>query len=111
MFSAAPIRYGSTPMLISRVIARAGVVGVQRAEHQVAGERRLNRGAGGFLVADFADHDHVGVLPQQRAQGLGERQPDLLLHLELVDQRQVVFDRVFDRADVVLHRAMSFSAA
>ena len=31
--------------------------------------------------------------------------PDAFLHLELVDQRQVVFDRVFDRADVVLHRA------
>ena len=84
---------------------RAGVVGVQGAEDQVAGQRRLDGGAGGLLVADLADHDHVGVLPQERPQGLGEGQADLLLHLELVDQRQVILDRVLDGADVVLHRA------
>ena len=48
---------------------RAGsVVGVQGAEDQVAGEGGLGGELGGFGVADFADHDNVGVLPQQRAQ-------------------------------------------
>ena len=84
---------------------RAGVVGVQGAEDQVAGQRGLDGRPGGLLVADLADHDDVGVLPQQRPQRLRERHADLRLHLELVDQRQVVLDRVLDRADVVLHRA------
>src|SRR5262249_12639262 len=33
------------------------VVGVYRCEHQVAGERGVDRDLGGFLVADFAHHD------------------------------------------------------
>ena len=33
-------------------------------EHQVAGERGLDRVLRGLLVADLADHDHVGVLAQ-----------------------------------------------
>ena len=78
---------------------------MQRAEDQVAGEGGLDRGSGRFLVAHFADHDDVGVLPQQRSQHLRKRQPDFFLHLKLVDQRQMEFDRVFDRADVVVHRA------
>ena len=81
-----------------------GIVGVQRAEDEMAGQRGLDCGPGGFVVADFADHDHVGILAKQRAEGLRERQPHLLLHLELVDQRQMVLNRVFDGADVVLHR-------
>jgi hypothetical protein len=48
------------------------IVGVQRGQHQVAGERGLDRDLRGLVVADLADHDHVRVLPQDRAQGLGE---------------------------------------
>jgi hypothetical protein len=50
---------------------------VQRAEDQVAGERRADGDFGGLLVADFADHDDVGVLAQDVAQGRGEGEPDL----------------------------------
>ena len=45
-----------------------GVVGVQRAEHQVAGERRLNGVFGRFQIADFADEHDVGVVTQNAAQ-------------------------------------------
>ena len=65
------------------------IVRVQRAEHQVAGERRLRRELGGFRVADFADHHDVRVLPQQRPQRVGESEAGLLVHLKLVDARQV----------------------
>ena len=49
-----------------------GVVGVQRGQHQVAGEGRLYGHAGGVSIADFADHDDVRVLTQDRAQRPGE---------------------------------------
>ena len=48
---------------------RRGVVGVQRGEHQVAGERGLDRDLRGLEVADLADHDDVGVLPQEASAG------------------------------------------
>ena len=48
-----------------------GVVGVQRAEDQVAGQRRLHGDFGGFLIADFADQDDVRVLTQHRCAGCG----------------------------------------
>ena len=87
-------------MLISRVTELGRVVGVQRGEHQVAGQGGLHGDVGRLGVADFAEHDHVRVLPQQGAQGGGEGHADLVVDLDLVDEGQVVFDRVFDRADV-----------
>ena len=58
-------------------VGAGGVVGVQRAEHQVAGERRLNRVLGRFQVADFADEHHVGIVTQNAAERVAERQADL----------------------------------
>ncbi len=50
-----------------------------------AGERGLDSDLGGFEVADLTDQDDVRILPQERAQGRGEVQADLLVHLHLVD--------------------------
>ena len=72
-----------------------GVVGVQGAEDQVAGERGLHGDFGGFLVADFADQDDVGVLAQHAAQDAGEGQFDFGFDLALDDAVDVVFDGVF----------------
>ena len=49
------------------------VVGVKRGEHQMPGERRLDRHLRRLGVADFAHHDDVGVLAQQRAQRAARR--------------------------------------
>ena len=78
------------------------IVGVERREHQVAGEAGLDRDLGGLEVADLADQDHVRVLAQDRAQARGEGEPDRRLHLDLADARQLDLDRVLDRDDVVL---------
>ena len=64
---------GSTPMSISRVTVRGRVVGVQRAKHQVAGQRRLDGDLGGLQVADLADQDDVGVLAQDATAGARRR--------------------------------------
>jgi hypothetical protein len=53
-----------------------GVIGVQRRQHQVAGERGLQGQLGGLGVADLADQDDVGVLAQDAAQPAGEGETD-----------------------------------
>ena len=79
---------------------RRRVVRVQRRQHQVAGLRGLDRDLGGLEVADLAHHDHVRVLAQERAQRGGERQAGLVVHVHLVDARQVDLGRVLGGRDV-----------
>jgi hypothetical protein len=86
------------------------VVGVQRGQHQVAGQRGLDGDLRGFEVADFADHDHVRVLAQDGAQGLGKGQVDLGIDLGLADAGQFVLDRVFHRHDVALAGVQALQA-
>ena len=68
---------------------RAGrVVRVQRRQHEVTGERGLDRDVRGLEVADLADEHDVGVGAQDRAQRGRERQPGAVVHLHLVDARR-----------------------
>ena len=78
-----------------------GVVGVQRAQHEVAGQRGFDGDLGGLVVANLTDHHDVGVAPQDRAQAGGERQARLDVDLHLVDALQAVLDRVLDGDDVL----------
>ena len=80
------------------------VVGVQGGQHHVAGLRGLDRDLGGFQVADLADHDHVRILAQERAQRGGEGHAALDVHLHLVDAGHADFDRILDRRDVARRR-------
>jgi len=57
---------------------------------------------GGFLVADFADHDLVRVVAQDGAQAAREGEALFLVHRNLRDARSWYFDRVFDGDDFVL---------
>ena len=82
------------------VDGRRCVVGVQRRQHEVAGERGFDRHFGGFEVADLADQDDVRILAQERTQGRREVEADRFLHLHLVDAGQIEFDRVFGGHDV-----------
>jgi hypothetical protein len=84
-----------------------GVVGVQRGQHQVAGQRGLDGDLRGFEIADLADHDHVRVLAQDGAQRLGKTEVDLGIDLRLADAGQLVLDRVFHRHDVAAVLASS----
>ncbi len=81
---------------------RRRVVRVQRREDEVAGERGLDRDLGGLDVADLADHHHVGVRAEDRAERRGEREAGANVDLDLVHAREAVLDRVLDRDDVDL---------
>src|SRR5258705_7903166 len=52
------------------------------------------------LVADLADHDHVRVLAEDRAQRGGKRLLRLLPDLHLVDPADLHFHRILDGDDV-----------
>ena len=78
------------------------VIGVQGAEHQVAGERRAHGDLRGLEIADFSDHDDVRVLANNVAQARRKGQPDLGIHMDLVDTRQLVLDRILHRDDLLV---------
>ena len=67
--------------------------GVQRRQHQMPGQGGMNRDMRGFGVADFADHDDVGILADEGAQRRRESQADRRLDLRLVDAGDFIFDR------------------
>ena len=83
---------------------RRRIVGVQRGQHQVTGECRLDRHLGGFEIADLADHDDVRVLPHQCPHAFGKAQVNGLMNLHLVEGRLDHLDRVFDGAHIHLGR-------
>ena len=78
-----------------------GIVGMQRGQHQVSGQRRLHGDERGLLVADLSHHDDVRVLAQDVLQHLGETQSDGFADRVLVDVVELVFDRILDRDDVL----------
>src|SRR5687767_4416633 len=75
-------------------------VGVQRGEHEVTGLGELDAVFHGVAVADFADQDHIGRLPQRvlerHVPALGV-DTHLALRHHAVAMRVYVLDRVLDR--------------
>src|ERR1039458_7235597 len=78
------------------------IVSVQGGKNQVTRERGANGDIRRFAVANFADHDYVRVLAHDMAQAGGEGQPDLRIHMDLVDAIHLVFDGVFDSDDFLV---------
>src|SRR2546428_693286 len=79
-----------------------GAVRVERAEHEVAGERRLDAGRGRLLVTHLTDHDDVRVRAQEGAHGLGEREADLRVDLHLAQAVLRDLDRILRGPDLAL---------
>lgn len=71
------------------------VVGVQCGEDEVACERCLDGGFGGFLIANLADHDDVGIVAEDCAEAGCEVQSDFGVDLDLIDAVDVILDGVF----------------
>ena len=69
-------------------------------KHEVAGQRRLDAGRRGLVIAHLADHDHVGIGAQERAHRRGEGEVDLRLHLHLAQALLRDLDRVLGGPDL-----------
>ena len=78
-------RKGSRPISIRRIGVDGRIVGVQRRQHHVAGEGRLDGDDRRLLVADLTDQDDVRVGAQDGPEGRGEVQAGLEIELDLVD--------------------------
>ena len=68
----------------------------------MAGLRGADGDFGGFDVADFADEDDVGIVPEDAAQAGGERETDVIARLDLGDALELVFDGILDGNDLAL---------
>src|SRR5580704_6957040 len=77
------------------------VIGVDSSKNQVARERGLNGDLRRFGVANFADHDLVGIVTQNGAQSASEGQTFLLIDRNLGDAANLIFNRVFNGDDFV----------
>src|SRR2546427_2775156 len=73
----------------------------------MAGEGRLDCDFSRFEVSDFADQNDVGVLAQEGTEGGSKIQPDLVLHLHLVDATQLKLDRIFRCHDIRVRRVQA----
>lgn len=76
-----------------------GFFGVDAGEDQVAGHGGLHGGAGGFLIADFANEDHIGVLAEDAAEECAEGVALVFIDGDLRDIVDLIFDG--DRKSVV----------
>jgi len=65
----------------------------------------------GFLVANFANHDLVWVVAENRAQTAGEGQTFFFVDGNLGDAAKLVLDGIFDGDDFVFVGLISFTAA
>ena len=72
-----------------------GTVGVQGGKHQVTGQRGFDADGYGFLVAHFADHNHVRIRTQKGAHDGGEIQPGFFVDLDLAQTLLGDFNRIF----------------
>ena len=66
----------------------------------MAGEARLDGDLRGFEIANFADHHHIRILSQDRAQAARKAHLDLHVDLRLGNAVDQVLDRILHRHDV-----------
>ena len=66
----------------------------------MSGESGANGEVRGFVVANFSDDDHLGILPQQMACGRREIQSARFIDFRLHDAGNHLFDGIFNRDDV-----------
>src|SRR5271169_2169674 len=72
------------------------VVGMHGGEDQVAGEGGIDGDLCGLGVADFAHHNLVWVVPQDRPQSAGESQALFLVDWNLGNAANLVLDRILN---------------
>ena len=72
---------------------------MQCAENEMTGKTRGHSDICSLKVANLANHDDIGRLPQDGAQRGREGHSDFRIHLHLVDSSHLIFNRLFDGDD------------
>ena len=71
------------------------------SKDEVASERRLDGDLRGLFVTNFADHDFVGIVPQDGSQATRKRESLLLIYRNLRDSPDLVFHGIFYGDDFI----------
>ncbi len=78
-----------------------GVVGMQGGKDHMTGQGGLNSDFRRLPIADFPNHDDVGILAQNGAQSGSKGQFDFRVDLDLADPVELVFDGIFNGDDIL----------
>ena len=76
------------------------IIGVERREHQMAGQRRIHGRAGRLLVTALSDENDIRIRAQQAPQAFRKIDAVENIGLRLVHPLDLIFDRIFNRVDV-----------
>ena len=60
----------------------------------------MNSDLSSFGVANFTDHNHIRVLPENMAETIGEGEIDFWFDLHLPNAGELIFDGIFHGEDV-----------
>src|ERR1035438_3378337 len=75
---------------------------MQCGQYQVASQCAFDRDLRRVSVTDFTDQNDIGIMTQDVSQRLRKAKVDGGINLDLHDAVEPVFDRIFDRQDVIL---------
>lgn len=78
-----------------------GIVGVEGGEDLMAGEGGADGDFGGLGIADFADHDDIGILAEDGTEAGGEGEAAAGFDGDLGYAVELIFDGVFDGDDLL----------
>ena len=70
----------------------------------MSGQRRFDGDLRRLHVARFTNENHIGILPQERAENSREIQSDVLMRLNLAQPCKVILNRIFRRGNVDVRR-------
>src|SRR6185369_1046146 len=76
-------------------------VGMQGGKNEMPGQRRLECYVSCLEIPHLADQDDVGILPQGRAENLGESKSDLLAHGNLGSLFEKILYRLLYRLEIL----------
>ena len=79
-----------------------GPAAMQSTDHQMAGESGGQAGRSRGAVADFADDQHVHILPQCRSQRFAVAEAAQRSDRDLGQAGDAAFDRIFDGDDLAI---------
>src|SRR5437667_10276617 len=75
---------------------------MERAKNKMAGETGVHSDARGLKVPNLTNHDDIGRLAQDRAEGCWKRHANLGIHLHLIDSEHLVLDRFLHGYDLAV---------